>query len=120
MSNVSYAMRLAALAIFYFLAGKLGLHFFGLVHPSASAVWPPTGVAISALLLFGHRYWPAIFIGAFAVNVTTAGSVLTSLGIAVGNTLEAMLAAYLVLRLAHGTAVFARSRDIFKFAVLAA
>lgn len=56
-----YAL-LAALTVLYFAASKLGLHFFGLIHPSASAAWPPTGVAIAALLLFGQRTWPAIFL----------------------------------------------------------
>src|SRR4051794_27908181 len=95
----SYALGIAV-AVVYFLAGKLGLQFFGLVHPSASAVWPPTGVAIAALLLYGRRAWPAIFVGAFLVNVTTAGSILTSLGVALGNTLEGAAAAYLVERFA--------------------
>jgi signal transduction histidine kinase len=104
----------------YFLGGKLGLEFFGLVHPSASAVWPPTGIAIAALVLFGSRVWPAILAGAFLVNVTTASSVAASLGIAVGNTLEAVLAAYLVHRFAGGRHAFAHARDILKFAGLAA
>jgi signal transduction histidine kinase/CheY-like chemotaxis protein len=107
------------IAILYFLAGKFGLAFFGLLHPSASAVWPPTGVAIAALLIFGTRVWPAILIGAFAVNFTTAGSIWTSLGIAAGNTLEGVAAAYLVNRFARGLDVFERAIDIFKFAGLA-
>src|SRR5437667_204505 len=65
----------------YFLAGKFGLSL-AFVHASASAVWPPTGIALAATLLLGYRVWPALFLGAFLVNVTTAGSVWTSLGIA--------------------------------------
>jgi hypothetical protein len=71
--RLRYAMLLGALVIVYFFAGKLGLHF-AFVHASASAVWPPTGIALGAALLFGFRVWPAIFIGAFLVNVTTSGS----------------------------------------------
>jgi signal transduction histidine kinase/ActR/RegA family two-component response regulator len=111
---------IVAVAACYFLGGKLGLEFFGLVHPSASAVWPPTGIAIAALLVLGYRVWPAILAGAFLVNVTTAGSIPTSLGIAVGNTLEGILAAYLVHRFAGGPDAFAHARDILKFAGLAA
>lgn len=48
-------------------------------------MWPPAGIALGALLLFGSRVWAAIFAGAFVVNVTTSGAVLTSLGIAGGN-----------------------------------
>src|SRR5262245_42663248 len=82
------ALLLAGLAAVYFAAGRFGL-LFSYVHASASPVWPPTGIAIATTLLVGSRVWPAIFIGAFLVNVTTAGSVATSLGIAFGNTLEA-------------------------------
>jgi len=44
------------------------------VHPSASAVWPPAGIALAALLWFGRGLWPGVMAGAFLVNVTTAGS----------------------------------------------
>src|SRR2546422_700922 len=102
----------------YFLAGKFGLSL-AFVHASASAVWPPTGIALAATLLLGCRVWPALFLGAFLVNVTTAGSVWTSLGIAGGNTLEGLLGAFLVRRFANGLRVFDRARDIFTFGVLA-
>jgi PAS domain S-box-containing protein len=64
--------------------------------------------------------WPAIFAGAFLVNVTTAGSFATSFGIACGNTGEALLGAYLVARFANGIHVFDRTRDACKFFILAA
>ncbi|HUP98234.1 MAG TPA: MASE1 domain-containing protein [Usitatibacter sp.] len=113
------AWLLLALTALYFVAGKLGLSFATL-HSSASAVWPPTGIALAALLLLGNRVWPAIFVGAFLVNVTTAGSIPASLGIAAGNTFEGLAGAYLVSRFAGGAACFERARDVFKFAALAA
>src|SRR5204863_7914767 len=85
-----------------------------------SPVWPPAGLAIAAFLLWGHRLWPGIFVGAFLVNLTTQGSVATSLGIAAGNTLEALLAASLVLRFAGGLKVFSRAHTIFIFVLLSA
>lgn len=108
----------ALLAVVYFGAGKLGLAL-AFVHASATAVWPPTGIALAALLVLGVRAWPAISLGAFLVNVTTAGSVATSLGIAAGNTLEAIVGALLVTRFARGRHAFDRARDTFTFAVLA-
>jgi diguanylate cyclase (GGDEF)-like protein len=108
----------AGLAAVYFIAGKLGL-LLASVHASATAVWPCTGIAIAALLIFGYRVWPGILIGAFFVNLTTAGTAGTSIGIAAGNTLEAMAACYLVSRFAGGKEAFARAADIFKFALLA-
>ncbi len=110
---------IAGLAAIYFAAGKLGL-LLAFVHVSATAVWPPTGIALAALLLFGPRVWPGVFIGAFLVNLTTAGSALTSAGIAVGNTLEALVAAYLVERYANGRRAFDRLGDVLRFSVLAA
>ncbi len=103
----------------YILAAKLSL-LLASVHPSATPVWPPTGIAIAALVAFGLRFWPAIFMGAFVVNVTTAGSVLTSAGIATGNTLEALLASLLVLRFANGKHAFDRTWDILRFALYGA
>lgn len=109
---------LTVLSGVYFIAGKLGLNL-AIVHPSASAVWAPTGIALAALLLLGYRVWPGVFVGAFLVNLTTAGSPATSLGIATGNTLEALVAAYLVNRFANGRRPFDRAQDTFRFALLA-
>ena len=110
--------RIAGLFLAYFLAGKLGLKM-AFVHPSSTAVWPPTGIALAALLVFGYRVWPGIFLGAFLVNLTTAGSLVTSLGIAAGNTLEPVLGAYLVSRFANGRRCFESVLNTVKFALLA-
>jgi diguanylate cyclase (GGDEF)-like protein len=109
---------LLALALLYTAAGKLGLRL-GIVNPSASPVWAPTGIAIAAFVVVGMRVWPAIFAGAFLYNLTTAGSILTSLGIATGNTLEGVIGAALVLRWANGAHAFERGRDVIRFTALA-
>jgi PAS domain S-box-containing protein len=108
--------RLAGLAVVYFVAGRLGLGLATL-NASASPIWPPSGIAVAALLLFGRELWPAVALGALAVNLTTSGDVLASAMIAVGNTAEAILAVYLVERFAHGVRAFERARDVFLFAV---
>jgi len=107
-----------ALAAVYFAAAKLGL-MLAFVHASATAVWPPTGIALASMLLLGPRVWPAILLGAFLANVTTAGNLWTSLGIATGNTLEGVLGAWLVTRFANGSDAFERARDILSFGALA-
>ncbi len=109
---------LAALTAVYFLAGKLGLKL-AFVHASATAVWPCTGIALAAFLILGYRMWPAILAGAFLVNLTTAGSAVTSVGIAIGNTLEGVAGCYLVSRFAGGRRAFERAQDVFKFAFFA-
>src|SRR5437016_12293600 len=98
--------------IVYFIAGKLGLSL-AFLYASASPVWPPAGIALAALLLLGYRVWPAIFVGAFLVNLTTAGNVWTSLGIATGNTLEAAIGTWRILRFAGGSRGFDRAYDVF-------
>jgi PAS domain S-box-containing protein len=102
----------------YFAAGKVGL-MLASVHASATAVWPPTGIALAAFLMAGYRVWPAIFLGAFLVNISTAGNIATSVGIATGNTLEGLAGAYLVNRFANGRKAFERPRDVVAFALLA-
>jgi integral membrane sensor domain MASE1 len=106
------------LAGIYWIAGKVGLRL-AFVNRSATAVWPPTGISLAALLVLGYQVWPAVFLGAFLANITTAGSVATSVAIAVGNTLEALAGCYLVNRFAHGHKAFSTAQDIFRFAVLA-
>jgi signal transduction histidine kinase len=109
---------LLALAAVYLVAGKISLSLAS-VHASASAVWPPTGIALAAFLLFGRGVWPAILAGAFLVNATTEGNAATSLGIAAGNTLEGMAGGWLVERFARGSAAFDRPQDVFRFLALA-
>lgn len=120
MSTRHFVLLNLALLVVYVAAGKVGLSLFGLVNPSASAVWWPTGIAMAAFLVFGLRLVPAVFVAAFLVNVTTAGSIPTSLAVALGNTLEAVLAVTLVDRFAGGREAFSTAGGVLKFAVLAA
>src|SRR5258708_21769089 len=76
-------------------------------------------MAFAVLLFSGYRVWPAIFAGAFLVNFTTAGTVLTSLDIASGKRIEAVGGWYLGSRFAAGHNAFQRSQNIFKFVLLA-
>ena len=108
---------IAAVAIIYFATGKLALHFASFTA-SSSSVWPPTGIAFAALLIVGFQIWPGVFLGAFFVNLAASGAVFTSLGIATGNTLEAVAAVYLTMRYANGRKLFERSQDFFRFAAL--
>ncbi len=110
---------LLGLAAVYFCAGEFGLSL-ATVNASATAVWPPTGIALAVLLVWGYRLWPGIFLGAFVVNLTTQGTLLTSLGIATGNTLEALLGAWLVNKYANGRRAFEQAFDVFRFIFLAA
>ena len=82
-----------------------------------TAVWPPTGIALAASAR-GRGLWPGVLLGAFLANVTTDVPVYTAAGIAVGNTLEALVGASLLDRFGFRPAL--RLRDIFALVVLAA
>jgi PAS domain S-box-containing protein len=103
----------------YIAAGRLGL-LLAFENANASPVWPPTGLAIGALLILGVRTWPAIALGALVVNLTNSANIGASLLIAVGNTLEAIAAASLTLRYARGRAAFNSTRHVLRFAGIAA
>jgi signal transduction histidine kinase/ActR/RegA family two-component response regulator len=114
----SYAVELLAIGLVYFAIAKIGLALAS-IHPSASPIWPPTGLALAAVMLRGYRVWPAIFLGAWLANATTAGSVYTSSAIALGNTLECLVGAYLISRWSEGLRTFDSPAGVAKFALIA-
>ena len=115
---VSRLVMLSLLTIVYFIAGKFGLSL-AFVNPSATAIWPPTGIALAACLILGDYAGIGVLIGAFLVNFTTSGSITASIAVAFGNTLEGLIGAHLVSSFANGTQAFNRAQDVFKFALLA-
>lgn len=126
-TDYSRAAAIAGLAAVYGLAAKVGLAL-AVVHPSVSAVWPPSAIALGALLVLGPSCWPGLFAGAFLVNLHAALSrqefglaacLLSALGIAAGNTLEAVAGAWAVNRYAGGKAAVERAADLLKAAIFA-
>lgn len=113
-----FILLTTAVAAIYFVAGKLGLQL-AVVNASATAVWPPTGIALAAALLFGPRVAPGVFLGAFLANATTV-PLGAALGIAGGNTIEALLGAFLVNRYAGGRRVFDHAPNVFRFVAFGA
>jgi len=111
-------LRAALIAAGYFVLAKSGLALASL-HPSASPVWPPSGFALAALLLWGNRLWPVIATSAFLANLTTFGSFSTSALIAAGNTFEALATALLLNRWAEGRRAFDTPSGVAIFAGLA-
>jgi integral membrane sensor domain MASE1/anti-sigma regulatory factor (Ser/Thr protein kinase) len=112
------ALWAIVVALVYFGSAKLGLAL-AFATPSVTAIWPPTGLALAALLLGGIRLWPGVALGAFLANVTTDVPLATTIGITLGNTLEAVVGASL-LTWAGFRPDLRRLRDIFGLVVLAA
>lgn len=115
--GISYAGGLVVIGVIYFALAKGGLALAS-INPSATPIWPPTGVALAAVLLWGYRIWPAIFTAAAIANATTAGSVATAIAIATGNSLEAVVGAYLINRWSSGCGTFSRPNSVAKFTLI--
>src|SRR5581483_10147317 len=97
LSSLRTLLQLAALALAYWAAARLGLQL-ALVHGQVTPIWPPTGIAVVAMLVFGFRVWPAVFVGALAVNLPIGPTPLGAAIIAIGNTLAPVTAAALLRR----------------------
>ena len=96
-------------AVLYVAAAKLGLAL-AFQAAQVSAVWPPTGLALAALLRFGPRAAPGVLLGAFVANATAGEPLWVAAGIGVGNTLEAAVGATLLSHLGFDGCL-ARLRD---------
>jgi len=117
-----YGLDLVVVGAAYFVLASVSLTLASL-HSSAMPIWPPTGLALAAILLRGLRVWPAIFAAAFAVGVptditTAADSFVLSLGVAAANTLEAIVGGYLINVWSQGRKTFDTPAGVAKFALV--
>lgn len=110
-----YILRTLVIALGYFLTGYAGLQL-SFYASSVTLVWAPSGIAIAALVVWGWRYIPAVLIGALAVNLATAPSVLAALLIAAGNT-AAAVGPSLFIRHFCGSYPLGRARDLLIFLI---
>jgi len=97
-SRTELALGCAVLFAAYFVTARGGL-LLGAVAGFATLVWAPTGISLAALWLFGRRLWPGVFAGALCVNLVAGAALPAALGIAAGNTLEAVAGVWLLRRL---------------------
>src|SRR5262245_47830135 len=101
-------------AVAYVVSARLGFRV-AYVAEQVTTVWPPTGIAQSALLLWGSQLWPAIWIAAFLVNLATHLPAWAAAGVATGNTLEAVATAWVLMRIAGFNPALNRARDAVAF-----
>lgn len=106
-----YLMHVALLVALYVGTAKLGLSLHA-VGGFATAVWPPTGLALVALVLGGYRLWPGIALGAYLVNVWAGAPLLVAAGMALGNTFEALLGAAFLRHVVRIRPALDRLRDV--------
>jgi integral membrane sensor domain MASE1/anti-sigma regulatory factor (Ser/Thr protein kinase) len=105
-------------AIAYVIAAKFGFTL-AFTTKQVTAVWPPTGIALAALLIWGYRVWPGIWVGAFASNALTSEPMGTAAAIATGNTLAPVLGNFLLRRFGFENAL-ERVRDVLLLALVGA
>jgi PAS domain S-box-containing protein len=115
--RVRDVLAFALVAGTYIGAAKLGLEL-SVAHGVITPVWPPTGIALAALVILGPRFWPAVALGAFVSNATSGVSIEVAAVISIGNTLEALAGVYLLRRVGFRPSL-ERGRDVLALAVLA-
>jgi integral membrane sensor domain MASE1/two-component sensor histidine kinase len=115
---IGYFVKITILFVTYFLTARVGLSLDA-VSGFATLVWPPTGIALAALILYGYRLWPGIALAAFAVNVVVGAPLLAATGIAFGNTLEALIGAYLLKQFVGFQPSLARLKDVIGLVIFA-
>jgi len=113
-----YILKILCLALIYHLAARLGLKM-AYVQFNTSPVWPPTGIALAALLLFGLDLWPGVSLGVLLGSIFTGADFGVALGITLGNTLEALAGAYLLTRFVNFHNTLDRIRDVVGLAIVA-
>jgi signal transduction histidine kinase len=120
-------LKIFGVAAIYYGTARLGL-LLAIQPGFATAVWPPSGIALAAILLFGNSIWPGIWLGSFLVNFGTAfhrtGSFFpTSLAVAAmigtGASLQALTSGFLLHRFIGARRIFDRTQDVLKFVLLA-
>jgi len=114
-----YLLQVAGVFAAYFIGGKLALAL-PFTHTNVAALWPPAGIALAAVLLFGYRIWPGIALGAFLVNFLTPIPPIAALGIAFGNTLASLTGGYLLRRDPGFSPALLRISDVIRFILLGA
>ena len=107
------------LAVVYYAAAELGLSLASL-HSNVTPVWPPAGIAIASLLIFGRQLWPGIFLGALAANLPTNIPAISAVGIAVGNTAQALIAYWLLFRVVRWRGTLESVNEVLRFVLCAA
>ncbi len=114
----TWLWQVVLLAIVYHLAARLGLSM-AYLQDNTSPVWPPTGIAIAALLLFGVSRWPGITLGVLLGSLLTGAPFNLALGMSMGNTLEALLGVYILQRFVNFHHAMDRVQDVIGLVVVA-
>lgn len=117
--TISYLRKIFLLFLFYFITARIGLQLDA-VSGFATLFWLPTGISLAAVLLFGYRAFPGILLGAFFANFLSGASMPIATGIAIGNTLEAVVAVYFLKKIVDFSPSLEQLRDVLGLIIIAA
>ncbi len=112
-----YIMGVVLLATVYALAGRLG-SLFATADGNITLIWPPSGIALAALIIFGNRLWPGILIGAIIADFLATNNVLASIGMAVGSTVSSLMGSLLVSVFIGKENPLSRTINLYKFFII--
>jgi integral membrane sensor domain MASE1 len=115
---LKYLIQLAAVGAIYFFLVRFTLEFAS-VHAGTTAIWPPAGFALAAVLLGGYRLVPAILVAAYVASADSSGPDYAAAATAAGNAFEVFAGAFLLDRWAGGCNAFAVPVGVAKFALIA-
>jgi PAS domain S-box-containing protein len=118
-AGLTTATRVVLLTAVYFLGGLLGKQT-SFLSGSMALVWPPAGIALAAILLFGYRFWPGVTLGAVLFSFMNGVPMgFFTLGTAIGNTMGAVVCTFLLRRTVDFNNAMERTRDAVAFVGLA-
>ena len=120
----TWMLQILGLAVVYFVTGKMGT-FLAIPPGYATVIWPPSGIALAGILLYGYRVWPGILLGSLLVNFSTTWDIRSSfdifisitivLAISTGAALQAIVGAYLLRRFAGFPNSLGNEKEVFSF-----
>jgi signal transduction histidine kinase len=114
----TWLWQVILLAAVYHLAARLGLSM-AYLQSNTSPVWPPTGIAFAALLILGIPRWPGVTLGVLLGSLLTGAPFDLALGMALGNTLEALVGVFILQRYVRLHLSLDRIQDVTGLAVAA-
>src|ERR1019366_7024293 len=117
--NLTTPTRVVILIALYFVGGLLGKEA-SFLSGSVALVWPPAGIALAAILLFGYRFWPGVALGAVLFSFTNGLPLgFFTVGTALGNTMGAIVCTFLLKRIISFDNALERTQDVAAYIGLA-
>jgi len=117
-SRIKYASQLIVSALLFFTAAKVG-YSFALYRDVVSLIWPPAGIALALVLVYGYRILPGIAVGSIILSIANGSSFIYATGSLLSQIAEPALGAFLLSKFGFDKKI-SKITDIFKLILLGA